>query len=217
LKCKGNIRVFIYSLEIDGDRDLLLSPKDVIHKLLSHSELKPSSQIGKVIEDHGYSWGIVHENYISVKNMSIDEASSIADSMSIADIYDSSIYQGNWELKPYFCHDAITVPSIKIDQQLIKETLRPGSAWTKYNNMKMRASKLKDIKYRKQRVDLEVNSLLVLKDYCIKLEMDVIPLLTWYKLKYGDLDVINHLALKTKIKPKLLNNIKKELKKNESS
>lgn len=217
IKSKGNIRVFNYSLEIDGERDILLSPKDAIHGLLSYSETKPSSQIGKIIEDHGYSWGIVHENYVSTNNINMDDIYTIANSMSIADIYDSAIYQGNWELKPYFCHHAITVPSIIIDQKLFKETLRPGSAWTKFNNMKMRSSKLKEIKYRKPRVELDIDTLLIIKDYCIKLELDVLPLLKYYNLKHGDLDVINHLAMKTKIKTKVLNNIKKELKKNESS
>jgi hypothetical protein len=43
--------------------------------------------------------------------------------------------------------------------------------------------------------------------------MNVIPILKHYKLEYSDLDIMNHLALKNKIKPKLLNNLKKELKK----
>ena len=216
-KCRGNIRVFLYSLDFDGERDLLLTPKDVIHKLLSPSELSPSSYIGKVVEEHGYSWGIVHENYVDVKKMSIEDAAKIANSMSIADIYDATIYKGDWDFIPYFCHDAIVVPTIKIKQLLLRESLRPGSAWTKYNNMKMRASKLKQIKYRKAGVDLSVDSLILIKNYCIKLEMNVIPLLKSYNLKYGDLDVINHLAFERKIKPKLLNNLKKELKKDEAS
>lgn len=213
IKCKGDIRVYLNSFEFDGERDLFFSPKDTIHNILCPSETKPSSYIGRTIEDHGYSWGIVHSNYLQAKNISLETTCEISDCMSLADMYDSKLYHGDWELSPFFCHEGVTVPAIKLEQSLCRETMKPGCAWTKYNNMKMRLGKIKHIQNKNLRSKMDISTLMCLRDYCIKEELNVIPRLKHYNFEYSDMDTLNHLALLNKIKPKLLLNIKKELKK----
>ena len=215
-KSKGNLRSFFYSFDFSDTTDVLLSPKETVHNLLCHSEFKPNEYIGKTIEDHGYSWGIVHENYPRSNMLTMEDAASISENMSIADMYDNLLYNGDWELNNFFCHEAIIHPCIKLKQSLCREILNPGSAWTKYNNMRMRFGKIKQIKRKQIYNEVTIGTLMLIRDKCIELNLNVLPLLKTYKLMSQDMDVINHLALITKIKPKLLNNIKKELRKHEN-
>ena len=148
--------------------------------------------------------------------LTMKEAASISENMSTADMYDNALYNGEWELNKFFCHEAIIHPCIKLNQSLYRETLNPGSAWTKYNNMRMRMRKIKQIKQKQIYNKITIETLILIKDKCIELNLNVLSLLRIYKLTSQDMDVINHLALITKIKPKLLNNIKKELRKYEN-
>ena len=216
-KCKGNLRIFIYSFDFEGERDILLTPKETVHNLLCPSDISPSSYIGRTIDDHGYSWGIVHENYPRANTLTLDEMMKVAEHMSIADIYDNKLYTGDWELNKFFCHEAIICPCIILKQRLIRETLNPGSSWTKYNNMKMRQGKIRLIQNKQIRTKMTHETLMVIHKYCTHLELDeLIPILTYYKINASDMDIINHLSFSNKIKPKNLNIIKKELKKYET-
>jgi len=213
-KCNGNLNIFLNSFQFSGKRDIILSPKDTVHNLLCSGKTNPSDFIGEYIEEHGYSWGIVHENYPRSKNITMEVAQEISHNMSIADIYDNKLYHGDWDLNPYFCHEAIIEPSIKLKQSLYRESMNPGSAWTKYNNMKMRMGKIKQMRHRTKHIQLDnIDIILGIQRKCIEMEMNVIQILKHYKLEYCDLDIMNHIALLNKIKPKLLNNLKKELKK----
>lgn len=212
-KCKGNLRIFFYSFEFSDERDILLSPKETVHNLLSPCDTNPSEYIGRTIDDHGYSWGIVHENYPRSSKISMDDVASISENMSIADVYDNYLYNGYWELNNYFCHEGIIHPCIKINQSLCRETLNPGSSWTKFNNYKMRLSKFRDVQHRQKRAKVDIDTIMVIRDKCQVEKIGVLPFLKTYNLKSQDMDIINHLCLLSKIKPKLLVNIKKELKK----
>jgi hypothetical protein len=213
-KSNGNLRNFFHYFDFPDEKDIFFTPKEMVHNLICPSEINPSDYIGKSIEDHGFSWGIVHENYPRSPNISLEDASKISDHMSTADMYDNAIYRGDWELCSFFCHEGIIAPAIILKQGLCRETLNPGSAWTKYNNYKMRMGKLKDLQNRqKNRIKIDIDFILVLRDYCQLEKIGVIPRLLEYNFKSQDMDLMNHLALKNKIKPKLLINIKKELKK----
>ena len=213
-KSKGNLRSFFYYFEFPDERDILLSPKDLIHKLLSPSELDIKKHIGQGVDEHGYSWNIVHENYPLSKNLNIHDIEYISECMSLADIYDNQMYHGEWQMFDYFCHEGIVCPCLKINQNLIRESLRPGSAWTKFNNMKMRNSKLKELNNRLIRTKIRIEEMEIIKNYCEHETIEnIIKLLLKYNFKSHDLDLMNHLNFKNKLKPKVLNNIKKELKK----
>lgn len=204
-KANGNLRNLFHYLEKSDDKDIFLSPKDFIHTLLSE---RGHSKIGDNVDDHGYSWGIVHENYVDAKNINYDD---IIDDLSLADVYDTKIYEGLWEIFPFFCHHGIMKPATEINGTLNKECIRPGSAWTKFNNFKMRQNKVVDIK-NKSGKKLDVDSLLMIRTYCIIDPDKAVELMVTYGMKPQDVDIINHLAIKTKIKPKAVQSIKKKLK-----
>lgn len=216
-KSRGNLRNFFDYFEFPDEKDIFFTPKEVVHNLLCASELNPSDYIGRTVEDHGYSWGIVHENYPRSSIIDIHEAFKIADCMSLADIYDNYLYEGEWDLSPYFCHEGIVTPTIKLKQSLCRETLNPGSSWTKYNNYKMRKGKLKEMAHHQGKFGVDMDELMLVRDKCQNEKIGVVPFLIENNYTSQDMDVINHLALLNKIKPKLLTNIKKELKKHEAS
>lgn len=202
---RGNLRDLFDYLNGSDLKDLFLTPKDLIHSFLCSSDFNANQHIGDVIQDHGFSSAIVQENYIYSKNINTNY---ISEQFSMADIYDSKIYAGNWDLLPYFCHHGIIAPCIAINQQLNKEIIKPGSTWTKYNNFKMRESKLKNIKHR---TGLGVDELLTIKNKCILNPKEAIELMKSYHLQSSDLDTINHLAVTTHIKPKDLKYLKKHV------
>lgn len=216
-KSRGNLRNFFDYFEFPDEKDIFFTSKEVVHNLICKSDINPSNYIGKTVEDHGYSWGIVHENYSRSSLIDIHTACEISECMSVADVYDEHLYVGEWELSPYFCHEGIITPSIKLQQSLCREILNPGSSWTKYNNYKMRKGKLKEMAHHQGRFKVDISELMLIRDKCQIEKIGVVPFLIKNKYTSQDMDVINHLAILNKIKPKLLINIKKELKKHEAS
>ena len=131
------------------------------------------------------------------------------ESFSIADMYDSHIYQsGNWNLMPYFVLHALTIPKSSLGEPLNKDKIRPGSCWTKQGNYKMRKQKYNDIR-RKSRLGLGVEELCLLKTYA---ENGDITKLVDYNITPQDFDVINHLAVGNGLKQKDVTRVKKALK-----
>lgn len=203
----GNLRNLFDYLNFSDQKDIFKSPKDFIHDILSGVDT-PSSYIGHIIEEHGYSCGIVHENYMRTKNPDVLQ---ISEDLSIADVYDNWIYDSNWELLPYYCMHGIIKPTISMDTSIIRETIKPGSAWTKFNNYKMRQSKVKLIRNRTAH-PIDNDRLLLIHSYCLNDPAKAVEIMLSYNLQPQDLDVINHLSITNKIKPKALQSLKKNLR-----
>ena len=204
-RANGNLRDLFFYLEKSDDKDIFLSPKEYIYKILS----EPGNvKIGENVDDHGYSWGVVHENYSDAKGV---DCADIMDDLSLADVYDAMVYEGDWELLPFFCHHGIVKPALAIGGTLNKECIRPGSAWTKFNNYKMRKSRVTDIKNRSGG-KIGTDEIVLLVTHCIKDPDNGVELLKSYGMKPQDVDIMNHISLKTKIKPKLVQYIKRKLK-----
>lgn len=205
---RGNIRNFLNSLHFSDKKDIFKTPKEFIYDLVC-SDVKypetPSVQLCKQIQEHGFSWGIVHENYLDSANID-DCYENIADWMSTADTLDNLIYEGNWDLYEFFSIYGIIMPSMKINHSLKTETMRPGSSWTKYSNYKMRLMKFRNLS-KKHTVDLD--RVYLLQQYLSNGDLSQVKS---YKLQSHDLDTINHLCIKNKLKPKVLLKLKKTLK-----
>ena len=166
--------------------------------------------LGKSIQEHGYCTCLVHGNILLNTNIDISTMNEICDGFSRADVLDSDIYSGNWNLTPYYSFHGIIIPAVKLNHSLKLSDMVPGSAWTKYNNYKMRKGKLQAIK---NRTGLGFHELLTIKDYCIhKEQKDFLPLLLEYDINSNDIDIINHIAFNSKIKGKKLQSLKKFLK-----
>lgn len=208
-KSNGNIRNFLFSINFDEKRDIFKVPKEFISDLLcKHSSQDPREYIGQSIMEHGYIWDIVHENYIDA-DTDLDLV-YISECMSQSDIIDTTIYNGNWELIPFFSTVSTIIPSIMINHS-IKGPLRSGSAWTKFGNYKMRHLKYTSMSNRST-YNLDINTLMLIKTYCQTDKQKTLEIFKEYKLNSSDVDVINHLAVVSKLKPKEIQALKKVLK-----
>jgi len=200
----GNIHNYQWYCQFTDVKDTFKTPKDYINDILSN-KYTFSYYLSKGIEEHGYSMGIVHENYTQVNDL--DSVVSISDSLSMADVVDSKLYEGQWGMFHIFMVFGIAIPCLQINGRLNGTDLKPGSCWTKFNNFKMREGKLKLIKKKIGSVD----SLHTIIAHCRKSPEEGLKYLRNYKLTSQDLDVINHLCIDNKLKTRVIQNLKKAL------
>jgi hypothetical protein len=213
-KSRGNVQNFLTYLEFSDRKDIFKTPKDFVHDLLCGDVRWPEDPRAHLCEpmaEHGYSWGIVHENYPDASTLTDPGAcAEVADWMSYADVIDTRIYEGDWEMSKLFSMYGIVMPAIRIDHALEKAAMRPGSSWTKFSNYKMRMYRLRSMTNRRLPIKVDLDYVQTFQTY--NLHRPSTDLLRVYGLEGADLDVMNHLCLKTKLKPKQLTKLKKELK-----
>jgi len=217
ISSNGDIRTFLFRMNQFTDvKDLFKSPKDFVYDLLCQGGcLEPWDYIGRSVMEHGYSWGIVHENYLDSPSCSINNNMYLlADMMSYADIKDADIYSSGYSSQKYiFSLFGILLPAITIDHTLDRNIMRPGSAWTKFNNYKMRFRRFQSLTNRKVLTKIDIDSLMVISQYCKnKPSDDIMSLLNFYGFESADIDMMNHISLLNKIKPRILQTIKTKLK-----
>lgn len=192
--CQGNLHNFEFYKQFSHTKDVFKSSREWIEELLTTPR---DSYIKESLDEHGNSLSIIHENYIVCgKNLC-----EIAECLSQADVYDTEIYKSKWEYMDYFQIVGIAEPCYHIGGSLRDHLpLRPGSCWTKHNNMKMRHSKIK--KFR-----MGVDTLVYLLEF-VKLN----PVLSLcYDIQPADIDVLNHLKLSKKFKSSEIQALKKHI------
>jgi len=201
--CGGDLRVVSQSLEFQSDlRDDFQGPRDFIVSLVSKdSQVNPVSYIGYPVQEPGNIASILHENYPDSKGDHAD----IIELLSVADVIESRVYSGEWELLQYFNLWGCILPSIEIGHTLQRK-LRPGSTWTKYQNMCMRAKRIDTMANRKPGKRLCLDELTILRDFA---ELENAEILKEYGLQPQDIDVLNHLSPLRKIKAKTVSSLKK--------
>jgi hypothetical protein len=203
LRCNGNIRDFFSYLEGFDEKDVFKTPKEYIKDILS--DPNPIG-IPDSVYEHGHIWDIFQENYLDSKGAN---SVKISDAFCEADVYDSHMYTtGEWNLMPYFVLNALVIPKSYLGSTLEKEKIRPGSCWTKYGNFKMRDQKFKEIQKRNGH-NLCIEDLCLIKKYAEN--GDLQPMLD-YGLTPQDFDVMNHLAVGSKLKQRDVTRVKKALK-----
>lgn len=203
LRCNGNIRDFFSYLEGFDEKDVFKTPKEYIKDILSDP-----SPIGipDSIHEHGHVWDIFQENYLDSVGVNVTATS---EAFCEADTYDTKMYTtGDWHLMPYFVLNALVIPKTKQGKPLEKDKIRPGSCWTKYGNFKMRNQKYKEIQKRGGH-NLCIEDLCLIKKYAEN--GDLQPMLD-YGLTPQDFDVMNHLAVGSKLKQRDVTRVKKALK-----
>jgi hypothetical protein len=202
-RCNGNIRDFFTYLEGFDEKDVFKTPKDYIKDILS--DPGPIG-IPDSIYEHGHIWDIFQENYLDSKGVDVTPT---AFSFSDADVYDTKMYTtGDWNLMPYFVLHALVIPKSKQGRVLDRDEIRPGSCWTKYGNFKMRNQKYKEIQKRHGH-NLHIEDLCLIKKYAEN--GDLQPMMD-YGLTPQDFDVMNHLAVGSKLKQRDVTRVKKALK-----
>ena len=202
--CGGDLRVVSQSIEFDSDlRDDFKGPREFLNSLVSRkSNTNPANYIGYPIQEPGNIASILHENY---PDSSGDHFKTI-DSLSVADLIETRVYAGEWDLLQYFNFWGCIVPAVEIGHSL--DNLRPGSTWTKYQNTCMRKKRIEALATRLPGKKLCHDELVFLRDFA---EKEMVEILLDYKIRPQDIDVLNHLSPLRKIKPKTVNFLKKNL------
>lgn len=194
----GDIRAFLFNIQFSHDRDIFKTSKDYIHDLLCSNE-NILNELNKDICDHGYIWDIVYSNYLE-GGINPD----IADSLSVADIYDTRVYNNAWEMLDYFWISGVIYPIFEMKRPLIRSKLKSGIAWTKFSNYKMRSKKLQN---------MPPNDTCRMLLFMAKTRPydEALELLKSYNIKPKDVDVLNLLSLDTKIPVKQVKRFKSDL------
>ena len=203
IRSNGNIRSFLSYIDGYDEIDVFKTPKEFISDILCESE---SVGIPKSIHEHGHVWDIFQENYVDSKGVNLVECTH---AFSDADIYDTAMYAlSDWNLMPYFVVNALVIPKFNLGTPLARDKIRPGSCWTKYGNYKMRLHKYNEIKQKLEN-GLDIEKLCVIKKYA---QNGDIQLMLDYGLSPQDFDVMNHLAVGSKLKQRDVTRVKKALK-----
>ena len=210
---KGDLRWVFMSLEFSSDqRDDFNSPREFVTDLVSvWSKTNPAKFIGAPVCEPGNMASILNANYVDGPKNKLDLA-LIADYFSQADVIEDAVFSGSWDLLPYFNLFGCILPAVAIGHTL-KPPLKPGSTWTKYQNICMRNKKIKSMSHRVPRLDLDLDALLLLRD---RAEAGDYEILREYGIQPQDVDVMSHLSPLRKLKPKTLSTIKKWLSQNQS-
>lgn len=201
-RCQGNIRNFFDYLDYSDTKDIFKTSKEIVADILCTSGAFDLSQ---TIHEHGHICDVIHGNYLFSKECDVTE---IIESLSIADTYDSLMYKGDWDFMPYYIAAGIATPKYHMGSTLQADTLKAGSAWTKYGNYKMRQQKLKMIQCKHSTL-LGIDELAVLRLYAASGNIEP---LAEYKLTPNDFDVMNHLALGNKLKQNEVIRVKKKMR-----
>jgi len=197
-QCEGNMWNFEFYKQFRNKKDKFWSPRDYVYNIMT---TKHDSYIKESIDEYGHTFGMLHENYMDTQGLDIQECVDISDSMSLADIYDTMIYTDSWNYCTFFQIEGIARPADIIYGRFQKNTIRPGSCWTKMNNHKMRASRLKRFK------PVCHQKLIMMLDNLIESHGKENP----YNLTTIDVDTINHLKMSQRYKPSEILRLKKSL------
>jgi hypothetical protein len=205
-RAHGDIRWVLQSLNFKSDfRDDFQGPRDFVTSLVAKgSNVNPAHFVGHPVAEPGNICSILNANYVDVPKNRIDLA-SVAGLFSTADVFETKVYAGDWDLLPFYNLFGCILPAIEIGHNLAPP-LKPGSTWTKYQNMCMRGKKIQAMARRSPGKNLTIDELMLLRDYA---EREQVGLLIEYGLTPHDMDVLNHLSPLRKIKPKALASLKK--------
>lgn len=210
-KCGGDLRRVRQSLTFKSDaRDDFQGPREFLISLVSRTaNVNPADFCGHPIQEPGNIASILHENYVDSKG----DLSKIADQLSVADVIETRVYAGDWELLSYFNLWGCILPAVEIHHTL-SNNLRPGSTWTKYQNACMRTKKITDMANRIPHRSLCLDSLLLIRN---QVERGYFSTFFEYGLGPADLDVMNHLSPITKLKAKTIASLKKQCVENSAN
>ena len=205
-RSKGDLRFAIRSVNFKGDaQDDFMGPRDFVTGLVSvHSKVRPIDHLGDQIQEPGNISSILHENYVDSK---ICDHAKTAAIFSEADVLESRVYAGDWGLFSCYTIFGCIMPAVEIGHSL-RAPLRPGSTWTKYQNMCMRAKRIQAMSRRLPGKELTLDELQLLREYA---ERGEVGPLKEYGLLPQDIDTLNHLSPLKKMKAKTLAALKKSL------
>jgi hypothetical protein len=206
-KSKGDIRQVLKSLRMKSDdQDAFMTTREFVTSLVAKGSTKrPFDYLSHHVQEPGNMVSILQENYLDARGADL---ARIAHFMSTAEIFETKLYEGDWQLLPYYTMYGCILPAVEIGHRLNPAKMRPGSSWTKHQNMCMREKRIKSITDRVPFYHLDTDTLILLRDMAEAGQYDI---LREYKLEPKDIDVLNHLSPLRKLKPKTVQALKKAL------
>jgi hypothetical protein len=206
-KSKGDIRQVLKSLRMKSDdQDAFMTTREFVTSLVAKGSTKrPIDYLSHHVQEPGNMVSILQENYLDARGADL---ARIAHFMSTAEIFETKLYEGDWQLLPYYTMYGCILPAVEIGHRLNPAKMRPGSSWTKHQNMCMREKRIKSITDRVPFYHLDTDTLILLRDMAEAGQYDI---LREYKLEPKDIDVLNHLSPLRKLKPKTVQALKKAL------
>jgi len=155
------------------------------------------------MDEPGNRMGIVQENYIHAKGITMDEASVIADHLVEADYWDNMMYSSmyNEQIHEQFVLSAVINPCAIIQNRIPVNKMAAARVWTKDFNMRLKKS------LEKHWVRSDPDTMQVLR--C---KPELIP---EYCKNSSGIHLINQTSMGLKIKNDVLKSIKGVLKERE--
>ena len=201
-KCLGNIYNFFSYLDFPYDKDIFQTSKDQVVDILCNGH---DINICDTFTEHGHMWSLIQENYIDCVDDNMDK---ITRALTLADLYDSELYKGDWDIMPLFILNAIKIPKMYFTKKMDMKNIRPGRFWTKFGNQRMREQKIRSIQARSMST-FNHQEFMLFRMYAQKGD---ISKFIEYNLIPQDFDVMNHLAIQNKLKQREVTKIKKLIK-----
>jgi hypothetical protein len=203
-QCGGDIRFLEQG--VSDRKDEFWTPKDFVRSLICKGgDREARNHLGEHVQEHGHVMDMMFDNYIDGDP---SRQLEVLECLSLASLVDEKIYEGHWDLLPYFGIEGCMYPASLLDHSVPGPDIRPGSIWTKFSNMCMRRKKVQAMSKRVPGRHLDVDSFMVLRNYFEKGIGE--EFIRDYKLEGADFDVLNHLCLVRKLKARTVSSLKKK-------
>ena len=206
-RSKGDLRYLLRGLTYTyAEPDTFLTTREFVESLVAKdSEKNPMNYLGYCSHEPGNMVSILQENYVDAKGV---DYAMVADEISRSEVYENKMYEGDWHLMPYYTLHGCIIPAVAIGHKLVPGKMRPGSSWTKHQNMCMRIKKLRNITNRFPDKYIDHDILMLLRKMGEKGNYDM---LRDYRIEPKDIDVLNHLSPLRKLSSKAVQTMKKAL------
>ena len=185
-------------------RDIFKTTKEIMDEVLTtKGNFKVEDILGVHMDEPGNRLGIVQENYIHAKGITMSEISYIAEHLAEGDYWDTMMYSPNYteQIHEQFVISAVINPCAIIKNRIPHEKMSPARVWTKDFNMRLKKS------LEKHWLVSDPDTMQVLR-----LKPELIP---EYCTNSSGIHYINQTSMGSKVKNDVLKELKLKLKERE--
>ena len=185
-------------------RDIFQTTKEFMEDVLTEKgKFTMKDYLGMHMDEPGNRLGIVQENYIHTKGITMEEAAAIADHLAEGDYWDTMMYSPNYneQIHEQFVISSVINPCAIIKNRIPHGKMSPARVWTKDFNMRLKKS------LEKHWIRSDQDTMQVLR-----LKPELIP---EYCTNSSGIHYINQTSMSSKIKTDVMKELKLVLKKRE--
>ena len=163
------------------------------------------------VDEPGALGGLIQENMCNFKGVTIEKLDDIADSLSIADVYSTPLYNGLFFANDIYQSLFYTTSIIHMRGCKAPKTIKPGQAWTKHINMIARQNKLYRF-VRRNGFDITSDHIVTFNHLLMTIKRLDINIIQGYIINPEDVDIFTKLFIIKKISPRVKTQLKELLK-----